>query len=99
MLFLFINTYITLNYKIFRRCILNFSGLGFRPLPPQDNIDSTLIWFTHGSGREWNHWVESLGHFLDGMYKYYYFMHYTDYIMSLTLFLPVSNDTFYHFYL
>lgn len=39
-------------------------GLGFRPLPPPENIDSTLIWFTHGSAREWQGWVNSLEEFL-----------------------------------
>lgn len=40
-------------------------GLCFRPLPHPDNVDSTLIWFTHGSAREWDYWVKSLGKFLD----------------------------------
>lgn len=40
-------------------------GLGFRPLPHPDNVDSTLIWFTHGSGREWGHWVDSLEKYLE----------------------------------
>jgi len=40
-------------------------GLGFRPLPRPENVDSTLIWFTHGSGREWDHWVKSLSGFLE----------------------------------
>lgn len=40
-------------------------GLGFRPLPHPDNVDSTLIWFTHGSAREWDYWVDSLAKFLE----------------------------------
>ncbi|XP_015911861.1 sodium/potassium-transporting ATPase subunit beta [Parasteatoda tepidariorum] len=39
-------------------------GLGFRPLPHPDNVDSTLIWFTHGSAREWDYWVTSLDQYL-----------------------------------
>ncbi|GIX98023.1 hypothetical protein CDAR_297651 [Caerostris darwini] len=44
-------------------------GLGFRPLPHPDNIDSTLIWFTHGGSShegpaEWDHWKNSLEEFL-----------------------------------
>ncbi|GBN41707.1 Sodium/potassium-transporting ATPase subunit beta [Araneus ventricosus] len=40
-------------------------GLGFRPLPPNDNVDSTLIWFTHGSSQEWEHWTTSLEKYLE----------------------------------
>ncbi|XP_035228403.1 sodium/potassium-transporting ATPase subunit beta-like [Stegodyphus dumicola] len=42
-------------------------GLGFRPLPHPDNVDSTLIWFTHGGGSTsagWRYWVESLDKFI-----------------------------------
>ncbi|GFS55472.1 hypothetical protein NPIL_559702 [Nephila pilipes] len=39
-------------------------GLGFRPLPHPDNVDSTLIWFTHGSAREWDYWADSLEDYL-----------------------------------
>lgn len=39
-------------------------GLGFRPLPPPENIDSTLIWFKHGSSQGWKYWTNSLDKYL-----------------------------------
>lgn len=35
-------------------------GLGFRPRPPPDSIESTLIWFNQGKGENWGHWVKEL---------------------------------------
>jgi len=39
-------------------------GLGFRPMPDDDNVESTLIWFQHGSTGNWNPWVNRLQDFL-----------------------------------
>jgi len=41
-------------------------GLGFRPMPPEKNIESTLIWFKHGTNNreKWKHWVTELDNFL-----------------------------------
>jgi len=36
-------------------------AMGFRPGPPDNQIESTLIWFRHGSGASnWEQWVERL---------------------------------------
>jgi sodium/potassium-transporting ATPase subunit beta len=40
-------------------------GLGFRPRPPEDKVDSTLIWFTSGSRGNWQHWKENLDEYLE----------------------------------
>ncbi|KAL1430044.1 hypothetical protein MTO96_015526 [Rhipicephalus appendiculatus] len=39
-------------------------GLGFRPRPPEKNVDSTLIYFKAGTGGNWKYWVEDLQEFL-----------------------------------
>jgi len=39
-------------------------GLGFRPMPPEDNIESTLIWFRHGNRGNWQYWADELHSFL-----------------------------------
>ncbi|KAH9424409.1 sodium/potassium-transporting ATPase subunit beta-like [Dermatophagoides pteronyssinus] len=41
-------------------------GLGFRPRPKDENIDSTLIWFKNGNNEDnWKYWSDSLQEFLD----------------------------------
>lgn len=41
-------------------------GLGFRPRPRDENIDSTLIWFKNGNNEEnWKYWSDSLSKFLE----------------------------------
>uniref|UniRef100_T1ILP1 Sodium/potassium-transporting ATPase subunit beta n=1 Tax=Strigamia maritima TaxID=126957 RepID=T1ILP1_STRMM len=35
-------------------------GLGFRPRPPPENIESTLIWFKHGKNGNWDYWADNL---------------------------------------
>lgn len=35
-------------------------GLGFRPRPPADRIESTLVMFNEGPGENWGHWVKEL---------------------------------------
>lgn len=40
-------------------------GLGFRPMPDDDNVESTLIWFRHGANGDWEPWVNRLQQFLD----------------------------------
>lgn len=39
-------------------------GLGFRPSPPQENIDSTLIWFNATNPDTVKHWVTNLENYL-----------------------------------
>ncbi|KAJ6222516.1 hypothetical protein RDWZM_001061 [Blomia tropicalis] len=41
-------------------------GLGFRPRPRTENIDSTLIWFKNGNNEDnWKYWSDSLQDFLE----------------------------------
>lgn len=35
-------------------------GMGFRPRPPAESIESTLIKFRDGPGENWGHWVDEL---------------------------------------
>ncbi|KAH8409929.1 hypothetical protein KR009_001258 [Drosophila setifemur] len=39
-------------------------GLGFRPLPPVDNVESTLIWYKGTQHENYKHWTDSLDDFL-----------------------------------
>jgi hypothetical protein len=42
------------------------SGLGFRPRPRDENVESTLIWFKQGQNEQnWKHWTENLVKFLE----------------------------------
>jgi len=41
-------------------------GLGFRPRPRDENVESTLIWFKQGANEHnWKHWTDSLTKFLE----------------------------------
>jgi len=41
-------------------------GLGFRPRPRDENVESTLIWFKQGqSEQNWKHWTDNLDKFLE----------------------------------
>lgn len=40
--------------------------MGFRPLPPDANVESTLIWYK--GEKEYKPWVEALEDFLKGEY-------------------------------
>lgn len=42
----------------------NNPGLGFRPRPPPEKVESTLIWFTSGASGNWKHWVDNLDEYL-----------------------------------
>jgi len=35
-------------------------GLGYRPRPPPESIESTLVMFNEGAGENWGHWVSEL---------------------------------------
>lgn len=43
-------------------------GLGFRPLPPEENVESTLIWYKGTDYANFKTWTESLNEFL-AVYK------------------------------
>lgn len=67
--------YLSLSYVIYTKeffvliyypcCSL---GLGFRPSPPEENIDSTLIWFNASRPETVDYWVENLNKFLERKY-------------------------------
>ncbi|CRK99800.1 CLUMA_CG013108, isoform A [Clunio marinus] len=40
-------------------------GLGFRPLPPEDNVESTLIWYKGTSEDQYRVWTQALDEFLE----------------------------------
>lgn len=44
---------------------LSFVGLGFRPMPDDKYVESTLIWFKHGNDGDWKDWVDRLNVFLE----------------------------------
>lgn len=43
-------------------------GLGFRPLPPEENVESTLIWYKGTQLENYKYWTDSLNEFLE-VYK------------------------------
>lgn len=56
-------------FPVFSRCVITdkcarFAGLGFRPMPTDDNVESTLIHFKHGTAGNWKHWTTELEKFL-----------------------------------
>ncbi|XP_042214007.1 sodium/potassium-transporting ATPase subunit beta-like isoform X2 [Homarus americanus] len=44
--------------------LLRNPAMGFRPLPRQKNVESTLIWYKNGDNDDIKHWVESLNDFI-----------------------------------
>ena len=46
-----------------------FSGVGYRPKPSMDSVESTLVQFRHGELGNWKPWVERLDDFLKGRNK------------------------------
>jgi sodium/potassium-transporting ATPase subunit beta len=43
---------------------ITLSGLGFRPLPPEDNVESTLIWYRGTNKENFQVWTDALDEFL-----------------------------------
>lgn len=39
-------------------------GLGFRPMPPESNVESTLVWYKHTDEKNWRYWTNELDNFL-----------------------------------
>ncbi|XP_067007710.1 sodium/potassium-transporting ATPase subunit beta-2 isoform X2 [Anabrus simplex] len=54
-------------WQLDRSIIGTSPGLGFRPMPPEDNVESTLIWYG-GSKGDYKVWTDSLDQFL-AVYK------------------------------
>ena len=41
-------------------------GLGFRPMPPESNVESTLVWFEASKDENIEYWIGAIDEFLDG---------------------------------
>lgn len=39
-------------------------GLGFRPMPPESNVESTLVWFEASNEKNTEYWIGALDEFL-----------------------------------
>lgn len=39
-------------------------GLGFRPMPPESNVESTLVWFEASDSKNTDYWIGALDEFL-----------------------------------
>ncbi|XP_012259711.2 sodium/potassium-transporting ATPase subunit beta-2 [Athalia rosae] len=52
-------------WQLDRSIIGTNPGLGFRPMPPEDNVESTLIWYKGTDRSNYRHWAESLEKFLE----------------------------------
>lgn len=53
--------------------VINLSlstGLGFRPLPPEDNVESTLIWYRGTKKVNYEVWTNALDEFLSRKFSY-----------------------------
>lgn len=59
-----VNSYILMGVIVSLISTLFSKGLGFRPLPPDDNVESTLIWYRGSSRENYRFWKESLDAFL-----------------------------------
>jgi len=40
------------------------SGLGFRPMPPEANVESTLVWYESSKKDNYKYWVDETSRFL-----------------------------------
>jgi sodium/potassium-transporting ATPase subunit beta len=47
-------------------------GLGFRPMPPESNVESTLIWYRGNDEQNYKYWTDELDKFLEGKQNYLY---------------------------
>lgn len=68
-------------------------GLGFRPSPPDDNIDSTLIWFNATRNETVDYWVQNINDYLKP-----YHMHDTGFnVQTCTREQTASRERVCHF--
>ncbi|CAD6241144.1 GSCOCG00009167001-RA-CDS [Cotesia congregata] len=56
-------------WQLDRSIIGTNPGLGFRPMPPPSNVESTLIWFKGTDPENYKHWVNQLSDFLEDYKK------------------------------
>ena len=50
-------------YELKESLIGTNPGLGFRPMPPESNVESTLVWYEK---QNTDYWIEELDKFLKG---------------------------------
>jgi sodium/potassium-transporting ATPase subunit beta len=53
-------------YELQESIIGTNPGLGFRPMPPESNVESTLIWFEENNEKNTEYWVDEIRNFLTG---------------------------------
>jgi hypothetical protein len=54
--------------------VLNFLGLGFRPMPPESNVESTLIWYKASDKDNIKYWTDEIDTFLKSKNKHKFFI-------------------------
>jgi Sodium / potassium ATPase beta chain len=55
----------------------NNPGLGFRPMPPESNVESTLVWFEAANDKNTEYWTTALDEFLQSkIYKFFFFFNF-----------------------
>ena len=52
-------------------------GLGFRPMPPESNVESTLVWYEK---QNTDYWVEEIDRFLKGISFFIIFLNNSKFI-------------------
>ena len=55
---------------------MSFVGVGYRPKPPDANVESTLITFKHSENEAagtWTGWVKRLNEFIERKKRVFYF--------------------------
>lgn len=53
-------------YELGESIIGQNPGLGFRPMPPESNVESTLIWYQKNNPNNSKYWVDEISSFLKG---------------------------------
>lgn len=53
-------------YLFYTCCV----GLGFRPMPPHENVESTLIWYKGTNYENYRTWTDALDRFLASTYNF-----------------------------
>lgn len=56
-------------YELKESIIGTNPGLGFRPMPPESNVESTLIWYEKDKS---DYWVEETDRFLKGTFLVFF---------------------------
>jgi sodium/potassium-transporting ATPase subunit beta len=59
-------------YELHESIIGTNPGLGFRPMPPESNVESTLIWFEEGNKENTEYWVNESTEFLSSEWLFFF---------------------------